>query len=174
MTRRDRRHPEPDERRSHRRVSAEHLPSLVTHMSGGARVNLLDLSHGGVRIETTRHMRPGQVVSVRFAVDDRVVTISAKVVRAAVVRLDAEEVRYETGLSLSEPFDCEELQLALVERRRESSDAYLAQAPEPAAAVADLTFTHLADGASLETTGRGWWLSPKRPAMLGSVDNRTA
>ena len=105
MTRRDRRHPEPDERRSHRRVSAEHLPSLVTHISGGARVNLLDLSHGGVRIETTRHMRPGQVVSVRFAVDDRVVTISAKVVRAAVVRLDAEEVRYETGLSLSEPFD---------------------------------------------------------------------
>lgn len=166
MTRRDRRHPEPDERRSHRRVSAEQLPSLVTHISGGARVNLLDLSHGGVRIETTRHMRPGQVVSVRFSVDERVVTVSAKVVRAAVVRLDAEEVRYETGLSLSEPFDCEELQLALVERRREASDGYLAQDSEPAEAVSEVSFTHLVEGASLDTTGRGWWLSPKRPTVL--------
>ena len=158
MTRRERRYPEHDERRAHRRVTAEQLPSLVTQISGGARVNLLDLSQSGVRIETTRHMRPGQVVSVRFSVNDQVVTISAKVVRASVVRLDAEEVRYETGLSLNQPFDCSELQLALVERRREASDDYVVE-DEAEAAVA---FTHLADGNNLGATDRGWWLSGKR------------
>ena len=159
MTPRERRYPEHDERRTHRRVSAEHLPSLATHLSGGARVNLIDLSQGGARIETTRHMRPGQVVSVRFSVNDRVVTISGKVVRSSVVRLDAEEVRYETGLSLSEPFDCDELQLALVERRREVSDDYTV---EDDTTVTDMAYTQLTEGGTLGNADRGWWLSSKR------------
>jgi hypothetical protein len=159
MTRRERRRPNGEERRSHRRIDAQHLPSLVTHISGGARVTLLDLSQGGVRIESTRHMRPGQTVSVRFSVEDRVVTISAKVVRASVVRLDAEEVRYETGLSLSGEFDCDALQLALVERRRAVSDNYSVPDEEPE----DLGgFTHIDDGESADEANRGWWLSGKR------------
>jgi hypothetical protein len=158
MTRRERRRPDHDERRTHRRVDARDLPSLVTHISGGARVTLLDLSQGGVRIETTRHMRPGQVVSVRFSVDDRVVTISAKVVRASVVKLDAEEVRYETGLSLAGEFDCDQLQLALVERRRAASDNYSVSDEEPDEAA----FTHVDDGELAEDASRGWWLSGKR------------
>ena len=104
MTRRERRRPEGDDRRGHRRVPANLLRSLSAHLSGGSHVTLLDLSQAGVRLETTRHMRPGQMVSLRFSMDDQQVTINAAVVRSAVVRLDAEEVRYETGLSLVDEF----------------------------------------------------------------------
>ena len=91
---------------------------MSAHLSGGSKVTLLDLSQHGVRLETTRHMRPGQVVSVRFSVDDQFITINASVVRASIVRVEAEEVRYETGLRLSDEFSCEQLQVALVEQTR--------------------------------------------------------
>ena len=110
MTRRDARD-ETDERRSHARLPAGLLPTLSAQLSGGSKVTLLDLSQHGVRLETTRHMRPGQVVSVRFCMDDQIVTLNASVVRAAVVRVDAEEVRYETGLRLNDEFTCDQLQV---------------------------------------------------------------
>ncbi len=121
-------------------------------------MTLLDVSQGGVRLETTRHMRPGQNVSVRFSVADSVVTMSARVIRAAVVRLHSEEVRYETGLRLVDEFSCERLQLALVERRCSTGDG-------PSAAVEhadDVVFTHVTDGSPTEGTSRGWWLAGKR------------
>ena len=118
MTRRERRRPESDERRTHRRVPARDLPSLAAHISGGACVTLLDVSQGGVRLETTRHMRPGPRTSACASRSrNSVVTMSARVVRAAVVRLHPEEVRYETGLRLVDEFSCDQLQVALVERR---------------------------------------------------------
>ena len=161
MTRRERRRPHSEERRTQRRIDAHHLPSLRAHISGGSKVTLLDMSQGGVRIETTRHMRPGQVVSVRFSVDDRVVTINAKVVRAAVVRLQAEEVRYETGLRLTEEFSCDELRVAMVERRRSAGDG-VTDAPDGAEGCEDIVFTRMADGGTLEDGHRGWWLAGKR------------
>ncbi len=119
MTRRERPAAEPEERRSHERVPARSVPSLLAHLSGGARVTLLDVSLGGARLETTRHMRPGQSVSVRFSVNDRVVAVGARVVRAAVVQLHPGEVRYETGLRLSEDLACDTLQLALIDAQPE-------------------------------------------------------
>jgi hypothetical protein len=158
MTRRERRRPESDERRTHRRVPARDLPTLAAHISGGARVTLLDVSHGGVRLETTRHMRPGQHVSVRFSVEDRVLTMNARVVRAAVVRLHPEEVRYETGLHLVDELSCDQLQVALVERRGSAGDG-------PNLGVDrddDVVFTHVTDGHATEGASRGWWLAGKR------------
>jgi len=158
MNRRERRRPESNERRTHRRVPARDLPSLAAHISGGACVTLLDVSQGGVRLETTRHMRPGQSVSVRFSVADRVVTMAATVIRAAVVRLHPEEIRYETGLRLVAEFSCDQLQVALVERRRSTGDG-------PTIAVEhadDVVFTRVTDGNATEGTSRGWWLAGKR------------
>src|SRR5690349_3979725 len=72
MIRRDARD-ETDERRSHPRIPARLLPTLSAQLSGGSKVTLLDLSQHGVRLETTRHMRPGQMVSLRFCIDDQIV-----------------------------------------------------------------------------------------------------
>ena len=159
MTRRERRRPEDDERRAHRRVPANLLQSLTAHLSGGSHVKLLDLSQAGVRLETTRHMRPGQMVSLRFSIDDQQVTINAAVVRSAVVRVDAEEVRYETGLRLVEEFSSEQLQLALVERRGATSTAI----PDDVVCPEPFVFTGTNDVAGELNAEGGWWLSGTRP-----------
>jgi hypothetical protein len=158
MTHRERRRPETAERRAHRRVAARDLPSLATQVSGGACVTLLDVSHGGVRLETTRHMRPGQLVSLRFCVEDRVVTMQASVVRAAVVRLHAEEVRYETGLRLVDEFSCDSLLVALVERRGPARTDTRADVDHGD----DVAFTCVTEGDQTQGTSKGWWLSGKK------------
>lgn len=159
MTRRERRRPEGDDRRRHRRVPASLLRSLKAHLSGGSHVTLLDLSQTGVRLETTRHMRPGQMVSLRFAIDDEQLTINAAVVRSAVVRLEAEEVRYETGLRLVDEFSSDQLQLALVERRGATSH----DVPDDVVCPEPFVFTSIDNETGLLDTSRGWWLAGKRP-----------
>jgi hypothetical protein len=156
MTRRERRRPDSDERRTHRRIPAASLPELSAHLSGGSKVTLLDLSLHGVRLETTRHMRPGQVVSVRFSVNGQLITINASVVRASIVRVEAEEVRYETGLRLSDGFSCEQLQVALVERRVVDGCYDEIECPE------EFVFTNLDDASGKADPSHGWWLAAPR------------
>lgn len=160
MTRPDRRRPPHAERRSQRRVPGAEFPSLSAHLSGGARVALLDVSQGGVRLHTTRHMRPGQRVSVRFSIDERVVTLTACVVRAAVIHVHPEEVRYETGLRLVDDLVTDLLDVALVERR--TGEAPVADEPDDAEAD-DLVFTPMTDPAAADQMqGNGWCLSSAR------------
>ena len=160
MTRPDRRRPPHAERRSQRRVPGAEFPSLSAHLSGGARVELLDVSQGGVRLHTTRHMRPGQRVSVRFSIDERVVTLSACVVRAAVVHVHPEEVRYETGLRLADDLVSDLLDVALVERR--AADDAASNDPDDAE-TGDLVFTPMADDSATDQMhGNEWCLSSAR------------
>ena len=88
-------------RREHRRVPANLLPSLTARLSGGSAVKLLDVSRRGVRLETSLHMRPGQTVCIRFVAADATVTLTAAVVRATVAHIEANGIRYETALSLA-------------------------------------------------------------------------
>jgi hypothetical protein len=141
------------DRRKHPRVPAHTLAFLSAHLSGGAAVTLVDVSHRGVRLETTRHMRPGQTVCIRLAIDDTTVSVNAAVVRAAVTHLEAETVQYETALALSD--DCEQLRVALVERRR-ATLADRAEPVEPPPAPAALA---LVAEETLVDRGRGWWLA---------------
>ncbi|BCS31338.1 hypothetical protein TBR22_A05380 [Luteitalea sp. TBR-22] len=169
MTRHDRRRPAHTERRSQRRVPASQLQALSAHLSGGARVALLDVSQGGVRLETTRHMRPGQRVSVRFSIDGHLVTVNAHVVRASVVHVHPEEVRYETGLRLCEELSCHLIDFALLERRTgggavdgavdDEEDVVDAGSTDE---VSDLVFVPAADEAVHQEFGRGWWLASRR------------
>jgi hypothetical protein len=173
MIRRDPTHDEIDERRSQPRVAARLLPTLSAQLSGGAKVTLLDLSQHGVRLETTRHMRPGQVVSVRFCIDDNVVTINASVVRASIVRVEAEEVRYETGLRLNDELSCEQLQVALVEQRSTHASSIPAglECPEP------FVFAAVDNAAGQVDQSRGWWLTTNRtgrPGLLEAADTSRA
>lgn len=167
MIRRDARD-ETDERRSHPRIPARLLPTLSAQLSGGSKVTLLDLSQHGVRLETTRHMRPGQMVSVRFCIDEQIVTINASVVRASIVRVEAEEVRYETGLRLTDEFSCEQLQVALVEQRGsdESSVPDGLECPEP------FVFAAVENAAGEVDPSRGWWLTANRGGRPGLLESR--
>ena len=90
-----------ENRRQHRRAPASSLPSLTARLSGGAAVTLLDVSRRGVRLETNRHMRPGQTVCIRFVAADASVTLTAAVVRATVAHVESDGIRYETALSLA-------------------------------------------------------------------------
>ena len=147
------------DRRKHPRVPAHTLAFLSAHLSGGAAVTLLDVSHRGVRLETTRHMRPGQTVSIRFAIDDTTVSVNAAVIRAAVTRLGAETVQYETALALTD--DCEQLQVALVERR----DAARVDCAEPIEVPLAPAALALVAEETLVDRRRGWWLAT--PARRG-------
>jgi hypothetical protein len=155
MNRREAARPENDERRSHQRIPARLIPALSAQLSGGSKVTLLDLSQHGVRLETTRHMRPGQVVSLRFSIDDQIITINASVIRSSIVRLDAEEVRYETGLRLSDEFSCDQLHLALVEQTGTAECEIPADVvcPEP------FVFAAVEDAAGHVDASRGWYLN---------------
>ncbi len=168
MIRRDDTSDESDERRSHPRIPARLLPTLSAQLSGGSKVTLLDLSQHGVRLETTRHMRPGQMVSVRFSIDDQIVTINASVVRASIVRVGAEEVRYETGLRLSDEFSCDQLQVALVEQQgtNESSVPDDVECPEP------FVFAAVENAAGHVDSSRGWWLTGNRTERPASLEGR--
>lgn len=112
-------------RREHRRVPANLLPSLTARLSGGAAVKLLDVSRRGVRLETNLHMRPGQTVCIRFVAADATVTLTAAVVRATVAHIESDGIRYETALSLAgDLLLCEQLHdAAMLESDRHDADA---------------------------------------------------
>lgn len=153
----------PHDRRRHPRVAAHALSFLSAQLSGGAAVTLVDVSHRGVRLETSRHMRPGQTVCVRFALDDETVAVNAAVLRATVTHLDAETVRYETALQLVDDATSERFQVALVAKRREAHES----APAPKAPLpAGLDVILVGEDASATGAGdeprHGWWLSGKR------------
>ncbi len=118
-------------RRQHRRVPANILPSLTARLSGGAPVRLLDVSRRGVRLETNLHMRPGQTVCIRFVAADATITLTAAVVRATVAHLEADGIRYETALSLAGDLVlCDQLQDAAMQEP-EHPEAAGSSAPAP-------------------------------------------
>ena len=112
----------PHDRRHHPRLDADTLAFLSAQVSGGARVRLIDVSHGGVRLETPQHMRPGQTLAVRFSIDDDVLAVTARVVRATVTSVEAESVSYETALELLEGPRREQFRLTLASRGRAALD----------------------------------------------------
>lgn len=153
----------PHDRRRHPRVEAGALSFLTAHLSGGAAVSLVDVSHRGVRLETTRHMRPGQTVCVRFALGDETVSVNASVLRATVKHLHAETVRYETALQLVEDATAERFQLALAEQRRIAHETQASPAePLPPGVAVVLVGEAPQARAATDTSHQGWWLSGPR------------
>lgn len=136
---------------------------LSAQLSGGAAVDLVDVSHRGVRLETTRHMRPGQTVCVRFAVGDDTVAVNASVLRATVKYLGAESVRYETALQLVEDATAERFQIALATQRRVEHEAK-ASPTDPLPAGIAVVLVGETPTADVCTTAprRSWWLSGPR------------
>lgn len=153
----------PHDRRRHPRVEAGALSFLSAQLSGGAAVSLVDVSHRGVRLETTRHMRPGQTVCVRFALGDETVSVNASVLRATVKHLHPESVRYETALQLVEDATSERFQLALAAQRRVEHEAKASPTdPLPAGIAVVLVGETAPTNACVDSPHHGWWLSGPR------------
>lgn len=136
---------------------------LSAQLSGGAGVTLVDVSHRGVRLETSRHMRPGQTVCVRFALGEETVAVNALVLRATVKHLGAEWVRYETALQLVEDATSERFQLALATQRRVEHEANASPTePLPAGIAVVLVGEAPPADACPDAPRRSWWLSGPR------------
>jgi hypothetical protein len=143
----------PHDRRRHPRLPADAVAFLSAQLVGGSRVKLLDVSHGGVRLETARHVRPGQTLAVRFSIGDEIVAVTAAVVRATVSSLTSDRVCYETALQLLEDPNREQFQLALANRGREAHETQ----PDPAPLPPGLDVVLIADHA--DDARHGWWLA---------------
>jgi len=153
----------PHDRRRHPRVAADAVSFLSAQLSGGAAVTLVDVSHRGVRLETSRHMRPGQTVCVRFALGDEMVAVNASVLRATVKHLEPEAVRYETALQLVEDTTSERFQLALATQRRVAHETTAPPAaPLPPGIAVVLVGETPPPGTPAEPSHQGWWLSGPR------------
>jgi hypothetical protein len=149
----------PQDRRRHPRVPADAVSFLSAHLVSGGRVQLLDVSHGGVRLETARHVRPGQTLAVRFTLGSEIVTVNATVVRATVSSLASDHVGYETALQLVEDPNREQFQLALASRGRAAAEEQKAPAEARPPGLDVVLITEQADD-----KGHAWWLAGGVPA----------
>lgn len=84
----------PDRRRERRWSSAE-LPWLWSaRTSSGAELKLVDVSNGGVLVETGAKIAPGSTVDFRLIGKDTDLSVPARVLRSTVSQVDALGVRY--------------------------------------------------------------------------------
>ena len=91
------------ERRLQRRFSGSAL-SIRGTMRPGCEVRVVDVSKGGVRVESERPLRPGTRVHVRLTTDAWTRPIWAVVLRCSVAAVHAETgVVYRGALRFEEP-----------------------------------------------------------------------
>ena len=96
-----RRRDEPSDRRRHARGLPDELAVEVpARLRSGPDVAVVNLSKGGVLLETVSRVRPGSRVEVVLPVTAGLVTAAGQVVRAWVAAIDREEgVRYRVAVA---------------------------------------------------------------------------
>lgn len=98
----------PSDRRAHPRLTLAELDWLNTvRLKYGPVVTLIDLSTGGVQIETTSRLHPGAVVVVQIAGAGGEVAMPSTVVRSQISRV-APYAMYRSALSFKRAFDAPE------------------------------------------------------------------
>lgn len=96
---------EPSDRRVHPRLTLSALDWLNTvRLKYGPVVELIDLSPGGVQIETSSRLHPGAVVVVQISGTDGEVAVPSTVLRSQVSRV-APFAMYRSALSFKRTFD---------------------------------------------------------------------
>ena len=78
------------------------LPPAARVRPGGA-VIVVNLSRGGALVESSLRLRWGARCDFEWTAGDSVVSVSARVARCFVARLDASAVRYRTALRFDVP-----------------------------------------------------------------------
>jgi hypothetical protein len=97
------------DRRAHRRLTVSELSWLKhARIKYGPDISLIDLSAGGVQIETTSPVLPANTVVIEFVAGEQTWPVPARVLRCH-VRALTPHVTYRGGLMFKRPFDFQEV-----------------------------------------------------------------
>lgn len=91
------------ERRRWPRLKLSSVPFLKSvTLSQGTEVKGIDISRGGMRIETDVRLRPLMKIHLRMVTSDGVITVDGSVVRSEIVSLDGVP-RYQSAIAFDHP-----------------------------------------------------------------------
>lgn len=103
----------PWNRRTHRRLSATDLEWLRTaRVKYGPEVQLVDVSTGGLAVETAHQLSPDSVVVFELAGPSGTVVVPARVLRSEIVTRDAMP-RYRSACAFKRPLELSRLNSAM-------------------------------------------------------------
>jgi Family of unknown function (DUF6982) len=111
-----------DERRTHRRIPGRALDWIsVARVKYGPEVNIVDLSKGGVLLESDRPLKPGSRQDLEIAGPERSIVVPFGVLRSRISALAPKGAIYLAGCEFSRPLDLPELSAA-AERAEQIDD----------------------------------------------------
>jgi PilZ domain len=90
--------PRVERRRSRRQRTIREHGIESARVRRGVHVEIIDVSTGGVLVETRQRLLPGMPLDVHFERDKRISTIRGRVLRCVVVRLTASAVCYRGAI----------------------------------------------------------------------------
>jgi hypothetical protein len=83
-----------DRRRTRRRCGFEEHGIVAARVRPGHKVSMIDVSAGGVLVETDHRLLPGTSVELHLETENRRATVRGSVLRCAIVRLRSSSVCY--------------------------------------------------------------------------------
>jgi PilZ domain len=90
--------PRIERRRSRRQRTVREHGIESARVRRGVHVDIIDISAGGVLVETHQRLLPGMPLDVHFERDKRISTIRGRVLRCVVVRLTESAVCYRGAI----------------------------------------------------------------------------
>jgi hypothetical protein len=97
--------PPPSNRRAHRRVSGSDFEWLRTaRVKYGAEVRLVDVSTGGIAVETQQQLKPESTIVLELSGRTGGVLVAARVLRSQCVNING-QVRYRSACAFKRPLD---------------------------------------------------------------------
>lgn len=93
-----------EERRQHPRNRPSKDVGLFVRFKPGLNAAVVDLSAGGILVETRQRLQPGALVELRFFDQQRATTIRGEVLRSAVSKLMAASIWYRGAIRFEHPF----------------------------------------------------------------------
>jgi hypothetical protein len=102
-----------DERREHRRVPGTLLDWInVARVKYGPEVNIVDLSRGGVLLESDRPLKPGSRQALEIAGPERTIVVPFGVLRSRISAIEPRGAVYRSACVFSRPLELPELAAA--------------------------------------------------------------
>jgi hypothetical protein len=124
-----------DERRAHRRVPGRALDWInVARVKYGPEVSIVDLSRGGVLLESDRPLKPGSRQALEIAGAEKSIVVPFGVLRSRISALAPRGAIYRSACAFSRPLELPELAAAAVVTE-------LNPIPEPVVAPVPVTAT---------------------------------
>lgn len=104
-----------DERRAHRRVPGRALDWInVARVKYGPEVSIVDLSRGGVLLESDRPLKPGSRQALEIAGAEKSIVVPFGVLRSRISALAPRGAIYRSACAFSRPLELPELAAAAV------------------------------------------------------------